>query len=405
MSRIRYGAIAVGLAGIAAGMVTPVFATTASAAEVAPGAPMRMATDGLDDRVQEEVGEVPLEIITTASCSQGISGTVTLDDGSQRNVLVSAGHCLYGIEGEGVETYPEVYAPLSEGRKLIARREHGDKVYPVPEGGGIDAVIRQFDGPDWATAEVVGDADMTRVADSVDQYGRRHGDPVVLTGVRDYRDLEKWEVDFDNFGQPICKDGQTSGRTCGAQLMRTSNGIWHTNLYLSGDSGGVNFDPVTGEALGVTSIGIVGLIGRAQPMDVALEQAYGIPDGQVNERFTLPESTDQHSQAYTLKEDTEQIDEWAEQNLPEDMLVSEEPLALEDAQEQAWINLESGIGEVRIQTQDAVNLLSEDPTQMGTVVSNAVDTAEYVGNLVEETAQAYGEAFENLLAEEGNEEE
>ncbi|WPF65303.1 MULTISPECIES: hypothetical protein [unclassified Corynebacterium] len=363
-----------------------------------------MATDGLDS-IQEEIGEVPLEIATTASCSQGIPGTVTLEDGSQKNVLVSAGHCLYGIAGEAEETYPEVYAPLPDGRKLIAQREHGDKVYPVSEGGGVDAVIRQFDGPDWSTAEVAHDVEMSRVADSVDQYGRRHGEPVVLTGVRDYRDLGQWEVDFDDFGQPICKDGQTSGRTCGIQLMRTSNGIWHTNLSLSGDSGGVNFDPVTGEALGVTSMGFFGLGGRAQPIDVALEQACGIPDGQVNERFTLPESTQEHSPTYTLEEDTEQTREWVEQNIPEDMFAPEEPLTLEDAHDQAWSNLEAGVGEARIQTQDTMNRLSEDPTQVDTVVNNAVETAEYVGGLVEETAQAYGSAFENLLAEEGKEEE
>ncbi|MEJ4100407.1 hypothetical protein V5S96_08575 [Corynebacterium mastitidis] len=390
MRRRAYGIVAALVVGTTAGLVPP-----ATAAEVAPGAPMRMATDGFDGIAEE----VPLEVMTIAACSQGVPGTVTLADGSQRDVLVSAGHCLYGIEGEGVETYPEVYAPLPEGRRLIAQREHGDKVYPATEDGGVDSVIRQFDGPDWATAEVVGDAEMTRVADSVDQYGRRHGDPVVLTGVRDYRDLGPWEVAFDNLGQPICKDGQTSGRTCGVQLMRTSNGVWHTNLSLPGDSGGVNFDPTTGEAIGVTSMGFVGLVGRAQPMDVALEEAYDIPDGQVNERFTLPESTQPHTPAYTLMEDLEQASEWMEQNLPEEEFAPQELPTLEDAQAQAYSNLETGVGEVRLQTQDAVGMLAEDPTQVDTLVNNAVETADYLGTLAEDTAQAYGEAWDAVLAE------
>ncbi|WP_018117378.1 hypothetical protein [Corynebacterium mastitidis] len=390
MRRRGYVTVAALVAGATAGLVAP-----ATAAEVAPGAPMRMATDSFEGLAEE----VPLEVMTTAACSQGVPGTVTLADGSQRDVLVSAGHCLYGIEGEGVETYPEVYAALPEGRRLIAQREHGDKVYPATQDGGVESVIRQFDGPDWATAEVVDGAEMTRVADSVDQYGRRHGDPVVLTGVRDYRDLGPWEVDFDNLGQPICKDGQTSGRTCGIQLMRTSNGVWHTNLSQPGDSGGVNFDPTTGEAIGVTSMGFAGLLGRAQPMDVALEQAYGIPDGQVNERFALPESTQPHTPAYTLVEDLGQAVEWAEQNLPEEEFVPQEPPTLDDAHARAYDNLEAGVGEVRLQVQDAVGMLAEDPTQAGAVVNNAVETADYVGTLVEDTATAYGEAWDAVLAE------
>ncbi|WPF65302.1 MULTISPECIES: hypothetical protein [unclassified Corynebacterium] len=400
MSRIRYGSVAVCLVGIATGMVAPVTtAASATAAEVAPGAPMRTKVENFD----EVPVEIPLEIASPASCSQGVSGTVTLPDGSQKNVMVSAAHCLYGETGDEVDLAPEVYIPLEEGRKVIGTRDHGEEF-------DYDGTQREFFDPDnwdpikndpqdWATAELVEGVEMTRVADSVDQYGRRHGDPVVLTGVRDYRTLVEGEVSFDNFGQLICKDGQTTGRTCGVQYLRTRNGLWYVGLALPGDSGGVNFDPVTGEALGVSSTAGLGLFVRAQPIDAALEEAYDIPDGQVNEHFALPESTQPHTPMRTLDEEVTYQEQWWEENFPGE-IEEPAPQTLEEAGDVAQANWSAGVGEVTLQTADAVNLLSEDPIQVDTVVNNAVETAEYVGGLVEETAQAYGEALDNLLAEE-----
>ncbi|KQB86604.1 hypothetical protein [Corynebacterium lowii] len=380
---------------ISAVAVTTAPGAIASAAEVAPGAPMRMQTDAYED----EPIDIPLEIQATGGCSQGVPGTVTLPDGTTKNVLVSAGHCLYGIEGDGTETYPEVYAPLYDEHGLIAQREHGEKVYPAEDSLNAEQLAVQYNGADWATAEIPEGVEATRVADSVDQYGRRHGEPVELTGVRDYRDLGPWEVSFDNFGQPICKDGQTSGRTCGVQVLRTSNGLWHTALSLPGDSGGVNFDPNNGEALGVTSMGFYGFGGRAQPIDVAIEEVYGIPDGEVNEHFTLPESTQLHTPMYTLEEESQRKAQWAEENLPEEMTVPEEPLTLEDAQIVAEVNFEAGVGEARLQTQDAVNTLSQDPTQVGTVVESAIEGTQRIGGLVEQTAEVYEAALQNSLTE------
>lgn len=164
----------------------------------------------------------------------------------------------------------------------------------------------------------------------------------------------------------------------------------------------MNFDPVTGEAVGVTSTAGWGLFGRAQPIDVVLEEAYGIPDGEVNEYFTLPESTQAHTPMLTFSEDQSLQEQWWEENYPEAAVEPEPPQTMEEAHQVAYTNWSAGVGEVTLQTQDAINLLSEDPTQVDTVASNAVDTAEYVGVLAVDTAAAYGSALENLLSAEGD---
>nr|WP_227658980.1 MULTISPECIES: S1 family peptidase [unclassified Corynebacterium] len=237
---------------------------------------------------------------------------------------------------------------------------------------------------------------MTRVADSVDQHGRRHGDPVVLTGVRDYPDLGEDEVSFDNFGQPICKDGAASGRTCGIQFMRTRHSLWSSSLALPGDSGGVNFDPTTGEALGASTQSMLGLLMTTQPFDVALEEAYGIPDGQVNEHFSLPESTEAHDPMLTVKEHKQRVADWAEREIPEEMKKPAEPVTMADAEQIAIANTMYAAGELRIQTQDALSILAEDPTSVDAVADNVATGVEILGNLAQETASAYDEALASL---------
>lgn len=198
-------------------------------------------------------------------------GTVTLADGTQKDILVSAGHCVYGVETVS-EVGDTVYLPTPEGDVVIG---HPDAGGPITVGDEedfslLEGMNQAFNSPDWGTVELEPGVTTTRLSDSVDMYGNSHGEPVELTGVRDYEDLGFWEVSADNFGQPICKDGNTSGRSCGVQLFRTQNGVWSAGLnYQNGDSGGVNFDPETGEALGVTSMGF-GTIGRAQPIDLAI---------------------------------------------------------------------------------------------------------------------------------------
>ncbi len=98
-------------------------------------------------------------------------------------------------------------------------------------------------------------------------------------------------MSVDNFGQPICKDGATTGRSCGTQIGRSRNAVYSWNLgYKPGDSGGVNFDPRDGSIIGISSMGI-GPVGKAQPADRIIEDAYGVPDGKVNEVFKVTESS------------------------------------------------------------------------------------------------------------------
>lgn len=300
----------------AAALLSLGLAPAATAAEVVPGAPMRMPGEW-----PEDLPPAPKEI-TNGACSQGVPGTVTLPDGSTKEVLISAGHCVWGIDVPNPGT--EVYVPQTDGDKLIGHAEQGDIVHS-PQFDGIPLEVElhtMFNGPDWGTVALEPGVETSRVADSRDQFGQDYGDGVPLTGVRDFRDLQPWEVSVDNFGQPICKDGQTSGRSCGVQVFRTQNGVWSTGMaYQGGDSGGVNFDPVTGEAIGVTSMSVYNL-DRAQPVDVALEDAYGIPDGQVNQHFALPEGTGQAEGMRDYQQDEQAAIEWADQ-LPDDAIPAE----------------------------------------------------------------------------------
>ncbi|MBC3185347.1 hypothetical protein H7347_01935 [Corynebacterium sp. zg-331] len=53
------------------------------------------------DNIAEDLPiEVPPGYDALSFCSQGLSGTVALPNGERRNVMVSAAHCLHGVEGE-----------------------------------------------------------------------------------------------------------------------------------------------------------------------------------------------------------------------------------------------------------------------------------------------------------------
>ncbi|MBC3185762.1 hypothetical protein H7347_04105 [Corynebacterium sp. zg-331] len=330
--RIRTSAVALCAAALAA----PALAPTAGAAEVAPGSPMRM------DEYSEIAASLPESMpdeYKRSTCSQGVPGTVTLADGTQKDILVSAAHCVYGIQGIS-EAGDAVYLPTPEGDKVIGYADAGGPLVAEEEGATPLASFNQaFNSPDWGTVELEPGVSATRVVDSVDAQGHSHGDPVVLTGVRDYPDLGFWEISADNFGQPICKDGNTSGRSCGVQLFRTQNGLWSAGLnYDNGDSGGVNYDPQTGEALGVSSMAF-GPIGRAQPIDRAIQDGYGIEDGQVNEHFALPDSTEAADATRTQYDDMQGAIAWYEENPeqapeipdPFDMLAEQLQTSLDEA--------------------------------------------------------------------------
>ncbi|QDZ41871.1 hypothetical protein [Corynebacterium sp. sy039] len=238
---------------------------------------------------------------------------------------------------------PEVYVPTHEGDKLIGTREHGAPVLNT-DNENVEAVLN---GDDWGTIVLIDGVNATRIADSKDQFGNSQGQPVELTSVRDYPDLKPGEVSFDEFGKPICKDGQTTGRTCGTQVLRTSNGLWYLGEVRPGDSGGVTFDPNTGEALGVTSMTVLGLVGRSQPADVAIEKAYGIPDGQVNERFQLPNSTEAHTPMRNFQDDTAAANEWLMNNDPQVKQLQEQISSVtEEIEKLIPLNAQNSIDEV-----------------------------------------------------------
>ena len=264
-------------AALAAACVTLSAPSAAAAAPAlaAPGAPIAMLNDDSDSFEH------------TARCSQGPVGTVRTPDGQVKRVMVTAAHC---IESKSKTVRPVVFAPVREHGKVGYPRV-GDvdrQRTPFPLGNGeLMDFYRIIDEPDWATVRLAPGVEASGVSSSVDQKGRGPSAPVAITGVKDYRNLRGDElISFDNAGQPICKDGMRTGRSCGVQMFRTQNFVWHFGVgYESGDSGGINYDPRTGEAVGLSIIGF-GPLGNSQQVDRALEDAYGIPDGQVNEAFT-----------------------------------------------------------------------------------------------------------------------
>lgn len=255
---------------------------------------------------------IPAEV-DSASCSQAFAGTILRADGTRAPILVTSGHCVTSMDESFVPS-DQVYVPRHEGNEVVGTREHF--ALEMPETGDqIGDFIGTTTGADWATVTLNPGVTTSRTSESVDKFGTPSGDPVVLTGIRDYQDLAPGQFSLDNAGQPICKDGATSGRSCGTQLLRTRNSVFHTGMdYQGGDSGGINFDPATGEVIGITTESY-GPVGRAQPADVALQDAYGIPDGQVNERFQLAESTEAHDTNFrTLGEDQAATQAWLDQN-------------------------------------------------------------------------------------------
>lgn len=279
--------------------------TIASAATAAPGAPIRIQA------AKPAVEGMPRQL-DAAICSQGPVGTVTEADGTKRTIMLTAAHCTMAL-GDGWEPTSEVFVPRPEGDELIGYRE-AHRLEETHTGDFSSDLVNFSLGADWAVVELEEGVSTSRLATSVDADGRSQGAGVTLTGIRDYRNLRKNEISADNFGQRICKEGTTSGRSCGWQLFRSQNSVFSYGLdYLDGDSGGVNYDPNTGEVIGMTAAAF-GPIGHSQTADAALQAAYGIPDGKVNERFTLAESTEAHDEYRTVSHDAQETNEWLRNN-------------------------------------------------------------------------------------------
>lgn len=277
----------------AAALFSPATASAQTPAYVAPGAPMRVfpanppATD--TDKNGQEVKVPPAYWMAT--CSQGPVGTVRLPDGTLQHVMLTAAHCVDTLPGAPQKSN-EVKVPVDTGYERIGTVSKSSNVPPASlDLSDIPLTVRSAD---WAVMLVDDGVGTSNLAQSRDYAGAWQGDPVAITSIRDFRTLAPGEVSVDNFGQPVCKDGATTGRTCGTQLARTRNGVYSTGLHSTyGDSGGINYDPRDGAALGVMSIALsVGPVDlyKIAPADRIIEDAYGVPDGHVNEVFTPAES-------------------------------------------------------------------------------------------------------------------
>lgn len=265
-------------------------AATAEPVYVAPGSGIKVLPEKPQTIVRLDGKDYHLSPRFSAwSCSQGPSGTVRTRTGEIIPVMVTAGHCIDDFTG-AEKASPEIFVdtPDKGFQRIGLRDKVGRPNDDAPIEWLVDDMLNSFD---WGTVRLDKGVTASRAASSRDEFGKRQSTPVVMTGIKDYPTLVPGQIVLDNFGQPICKDGARTGRSCGTQVARTRNGIWSYGLdYLEGDSGGNNYDPRTREVIGVTSMGL-GPLGRTQPADIAIETAYGIPSGQVNQHFQLAEST------------------------------------------------------------------------------------------------------------------
>ena len=269
-------------------LAAPLTTFTAQAAEpalAAPGAPFRVPAVNPPAQAATPWGErlnAPPELYTV-TCSQGPTGTVATPTGPQR-VMLTASHCVNRIPGMP-EPSTEVTVPVGDSYTRIGTR--GPNSGPTTETHSLADLPAALTEPDWAFVRIDDSATATNLSHSRDAAGGSAGAPVQLTGIRDYRTLRPGEYSVDNFGQPICKDGATTGRSCGRQIARGRDTVYSVGVAAEmGDSGGVNFDPRDGAVIG-TSHGVIGPLFVSQAADRALEDAYGIPDGQVNQAFQI----------------------------------------------------------------------------------------------------------------------
>lgn len=315
-------------------LVTP---SVASAIVVGPGDPIRTPMEASPWNGFRHVN--------SPMCSTGVPGTVTDYYGQKHRVMLTAGHCVNTEPAPGLPIVTgEVYVPTTEGDKHIGTV--GAHRWEVPpQDAGFEALPASFNGADYGVIVLDPEVETTGASYSRDEYGQSHGEPVVMTGIQDNPDLERGEVSFDNLGKPICKDGIRTGRACGYQVFRVRNGIWAVGIGVDhGDSGGNAYDPTTNEVIGMNSM-LLGPVSRVQPADIALEEAYGIPDGEVNDHFEVSDSTAQRDATYrTLDEDMAADQEYSEQQNPQPSLS----------------DLVPGLGELKEQLPE-LSQLSESP--------------------------------------------
>ena len=309
-NRMKLNRAASAIAAMITAGATIAAPAAAGAVTMGPGSPIRMPEPGA---VVEDGRHV-----RTGMCSTGVPGVVTDADGTQHRVLLTAGHC---VNKEGHEALPKstgvIYAPTPGGDVRIG--EVGPASFFIPDANDAEAnqniLDSTFNGSDYAFIELDDDVETTSISYSVDESGAVNGEGAQMTGVVDYRELRPGEVSVDNFGQPICSDGSRTGRNCGVQVFRVRNGVWAISHLDKGDSGGNAYDPRTNQVIGVNSMAI-GPVSRYQPADQALQDAYGIEDGKVNEHFQVEESTAPHSEFRTIGQDMAADEAWIAENEP-----------------------------------------------------------------------------------------
>lgn len=284
------------LIAAAAAVISPVVNAPAASAEpalAAPGGPMRMFPANPPATLTDVTGKtinVPRSNFVYP-CSQGPTGMLRTANGEQR-VMLTVSHCVNAVPGMQ-PLAKEVYA--TRNGEYVKIGEAGAHTQMLPGAHDFSNPHSAVWTNDWGVVHIDNGVVDTKLTQSQDVRGGAKGEPVALTTVRDFRTLAPGEFSIDNFGQPICKDGRTTGRTCGTQLARTRDGVYSYGLdYTPGDSGGVNYDPRDGAILGVSSITLKAFghsLGKAQPVDRIIEDVTGAPDGYVNEYFTVTQST------------------------------------------------------------------------------------------------------------------
>lgn len=268
--------------------------------------------------VHEMTGMTTHPDLFTKACTQGPVGDVALDNGDTQRIMLTAGHCVTGVSDQGILMGQDVYAPVRGEYQRIGGTGLVRTVN-VPSGyDSLSTTLRKArNSTDWGIVVLDPSTAVDGAAASRDKFGGQPSEPVRLTGVRDYPTLAPGQIRLDNFGQPLCKDGSMGARKCGYQLAYSSDTVWSWALdYKPGDSGGVNYDPSTGEIVGMISLG-VGPLGAAQRADRALEEGYGIPDGQVNEKFTPAEPAESRADFVSGEEEKAEIEQYLRDNNPD----------------------------------------------------------------------------------------
>lgn len=195
-------------------------APTAGATVVGPGDPIRIPTSK-SERIEGNI------LSGSAMCSAGVPGTVTDPQGHGHKVLVTAGHCVNNMPGSAEKTTGTVFLAAASGDQRVGQTEKTDFAIlksPAPIGSlqwGIDTL----NTADWGAVKMDDGVQGTGAAKSVDATGRFASTPQPLSGVKDYKDLGPNQFTFENFGQPICKDGNRTGRSCGVQVARAARRV------------------------------------------------------------------------------------------------------------------------------------------------------------------------------------